>query len=80
MNLLFGLHSAAKGIIFNIWPADYNNQLNAAINFVGGTPLLSCGRMLYFYYYLYDGDQEHIIDGGLDVFDGGNRVCLIVLN
>ena len=41
-------HSAAEGILFNILPVDYKNQLNAAIKTVGGTPLFEFKKNLVF--------------------------------
>ena len=42
------VHSAAEGILFNILPVDYKNQLNAAIKTVGGTPLFEFKKNLVF--------------------------------
>ena len=40
--------SAAEGIIFNILPVDYKNQLIAVIKTVGGTPLFELRKNLVF--------------------------------
>ena len=45
---LVSIHSAAEGILFNILPVDYKNQLNAAIKTVGATPLFEFKKNLVF--------------------------------
>ena len=42
------LHSAAEGILFNILPVDYKNQLNGAIKTQGATPLFEFKKNLLF--------------------------------
>ena len=41
-------HSAAEGILFNILPVDYKNQLNGAIKTQGATPLFEFKKNLLF--------------------------------
>ena len=45
---MYSAHSAAEGILFNILPVNYKNQLNGAIKTQGATPLFEFKKNLLF--------------------------------